>query len=140
MIQPSDKGGTHKQPEREKTMTNSEIIFWASVDLMNEGKIGTTGRVFQGTDRNGQPVELPEPEPIHTFAAWKELGFSVKKGQHAVATIMIWKYREKKEQVEMTEVETGEKVQKEIDAGKMFRKQAYFFSASQVERTAAKSA
>lgn len=119
-------------------MTNSEIIFWASVELMNEGKIGTTGRVFQGKDQNGQPVELMEPEPIHTFKVWKDMGYSVKKGQHAVATILIWKYREKKETVEMTEVETGEKVQQEIDTGKMFRKQAYFFSASQVEKTAAK--
>lgn len=119
-------------------MTNNEIIFWASVDLMKEGKIGTTGRMFKGVDQKGNEIELPEPEAIHTFAAWKELGYSVKKGQHAVATIMIWKYREKKQTVEMTNVETGESSEQEIDVSKMFRKQAFFFSASQVEKTTEK--
>ena len=119
-------------------MTNNEIIFWASVELMNEGKIGTTGRVFKGVDPKGNEVELQEPEAIHTFQAWKQLGFSVKKGQKAVAAIQIWKHTTKKVDVEGKDPKTGEIVTEEVDVNKMIRKVAYFFSASQVELTADK--
>ena len=49
----------------------------------------------------------------------------MKKGEHAIAKIMIWKYIEKKESQEEKEEET---IQKE-----MFMKQACFFSPEQVE-------
>lgn len=112
-------------------MTNAKIIMDARIQLMMNGLIGTTGRTFTVTvlDTDGNEVEkvLPEPEEIHTFAHWKDLGFKVKKGEHAVARIMIWKHTSKK-----TEDESGE----EIDTSSMFRKVACFFSASQVERMA----
>ena len=77
--------------------------------------------------KDGNEIEkvIPEPEMIHTFQHWKSLGFKVKKGEHAVARIEIWKHASKTETDE-----NGE----EIDKSRMFRKVACFFSMSQVER------
>lgn len=107
-------------------MTNAMIIFWKSVDLMNTGVIGTTGRTLMMELADGSTQEIMEPEAIHTFACWKSLGFSVKKGEKAIARFPIWKGSEKAV-LDDNGNETDEK------SLKMFRKESCFFSASQVE-------
>ena len=107
-------------------MTNAMIILWESVRLMNEGKIGTTGRMFEIQDKDGNVQTLMEPEPIHTFARWKDLGYMVRKGEHAVAKFFIWKGAEKAK----TDENGNELDEKEL---RMFMKASCFFSASQVE-------
>lgn len=102
-------------------MTNREIIFKEEQRLAEQGKIKYTGRsvILQGMD--GEPIEFKETEQIHTFAAWKELGYVVKKGQKAITKLSIWKYVSRKnEETEETD-------------SKMFLKVAAFFSSSQVE-------
>lgn len=64
-------------------------------------------------------------EDIHTFSEWKRRGFSVKKGEHAVAAFPIWKYTSRT----VTDEETGEEETHEH----MFLKKSHFFSASQVK-------
>lgn len=110
-------------------MTNAMIIFWQSVELMNAGTIGTTGRILHVETPDGDVRELQEPEPIHTFACWKGLGYSVKKGEKAIARFPIWKGSEKA----VKDEDGNETDEKEL---KMFRKEACFFTASQVEPTA----
>ena len=93
-------------------MTNEEIIYRASIDLVKEGKLKT--------------VETPlgtMPEPIHTFAGWKARGYSVKKGEHSEIKLTIWKCKPKEIEVD------GET--KEVP--KMFSRVASFFTAEQVE-------
>lgn len=107
-------------------MTNAQIIFNERVRLMEENKIGTTGRTILVQDNEGNELELAEPEEIHTFAAWKSLGYSVKKGEKAVAKFTIWKYAEKK-------VEEGKD---EETIKNMFMKSSCFFAQSQVEKRA----
>lgn len=34
-------------------------------------------------------------QTFHTFAEWKRMGYSVKKGQHAAMVVNLWKYTEK---------------------------------------------
>ena len=103
-------------------MTNKQIIFNEEQKLAEQGKIKYTGRmvIIQGMDEN--PVEFKETEQIHTFAAWKELGYVVCKGQKAVAKFPIWKDVSRKNE------ETDE------ENSKMFMKLAAFFSSSQVEK------
>ena len=108
-------------------MTNAMIILMESVKLMEQGLIGSTGRSFTVQDVDGSERVLMEPEPIHTFAHWKDLGYCVKKGEHAVAKFAIWKGAEKAVKDEDGN-ETGEK------ATRMFMKTACFFSAAQVEK------
>ena len=109
-------------------MTNEMIIFWKSVELMNAGIIGGTGRTLVVDAPDGSTVEIAEPEPIHTFAYWKSHGFSVKKGEHAVARFTIWKGAEK-----VIKDEDGNETDEK--AMKMFRKDSCFFTAAQVEPT-----
>lgn len=111
-------------------MTNAEIIMDARIRLMEENKIGTTGRKLKAViiiDGEEQEKIFDEPEEIHTFSAWKKLGYSIKKGEKAVAKFHIWKYTEK-----VIETEDGED---EETIKNMFMKNSCFFAQSQVERT-----
>lgn len=112
-------------------MTNHEIIEHAKQELLAQGLIKATGRVFQVEMEDGSIIQVPEAEEIHTFAAWKSIGYCVKKGQKAVAKIRIWKHTVKTETLPM---EDGSQIEQE--AQRMFMKDACFFSASQVERIA----
>ena len=104
-------------------MTNAMIIFNNSVEFMEQGIIGTTGRTVVVEDQNGNKKELKEPEAIHTYAKWKELGYQVQKGQKAIASFCIWKHTVKEASDETKE-----------DESKMFMKKASFFKFSQVEK------
>ena len=80
-------------------MTNAQIIFQASQELAEAGIIGYTGREFEAIDGEGNKIMMKETEEIHTYAAWKELGYQVQKGQKAVAKITIWKCTVKPETI-----------------------------------------
>lgn len=115
-------------------MTNEKIILLERMSLLKAGKIGTTGRVFRLDNGDGTTTDILEPEEIHTFAAWKERGMSVKKGEHAVTKLTIWKAGKGKKAPETEEqAENPEKT-------RMFLKTAHFFAASQVEPTKEKAA
>ena len=105
-------------------VTNAQIIFFAAQKLLEEGKIQGTGRTIIFEMPTGETIEAPEPEAIHTFAAWKARGYKVRKGEHAVARITIWKYGKDKVNEEKPDEEPG---------GHCFLKESCFFAASQVE-------
>ena len=62
-------------------------------------------------------------EEVHTFARWKKMGYSVKKGEHAIMKTTIWKAKERQIEIDGKE---------ETDLS-MFMKTAHFFGRSQVE-------
>lgn len=103
-------------------MTNEAIIMEESLRLVEQGVLATTGKKVKTIDG----IELELPEAIHTFQKWKELGFSVKKGEKAIAKFPIWKHSSK-----TVEVDGEEEVKTS-----MFMKTAAFFKFSQVERIA----
>lgn len=107
-------------------MTNAQIIMNASLELLKQGVLKTTGRTFIVQLPDGTEQELQEPEVIHTYNGWKELGYQVKKGQKAKAQFMIWKY-------------TGKKNEENAEAdedGHCFMKKASWFTFDQVEKLA----
>ena len=104
-------------------ITNGEIILRQSLELMKQGVLNSTGRVFVQELPDGNKVELPEPEPIHTYNGWKALGYQVKKGEHAKAQFPIWEYKARKD--EETGVEAG---------GRCYQRKAFWFTANQVEK------
>lgn len=105
-------------------MTNDMIILLAQQELLKEGKIQPTGRVFKTVDADGNEISYPEAEPIHTYAHWKSLGYQVQKGQKAITQLVIWKHVNGK-----VDEESGEEGQ-----AKMFMKTASFFAAHQVKK------
>lgn len=106
-------------------MTNAMIILGESVRLMEEGILEGTGQFVEIKNEDGSVTKLELPEEIHTFAAWKSMGYKVKKGEHAIASFPIWKYTNK-----TVENENGEEEKK----GNMFLKVSAFFRRSQVEK------
>ncbi len=107
-------------------ITNAQIIAYEAQRLLEAGKIKPTGRILTFETSDGETIKIPEAEPIHTFAMWKSLGYKVKKGEHAVTRLDIWKHtgRRNDDETDPDEAERG---------GYCFRKTACFFSASQVE-------
>ena len=98
-------------------MTNNEIIYRTSVQLVEEGILDM---VLVGG--------MEMPEPIHTFNGWKELGYSVKKGEKSKIKFPIWKHTTKTIEAQDKNGNTTEQ-----DVSKMFMKTAYFFTFAQVE-------
>lgn len=96
-------------------MTNAEIIYRTSIDLVKAGKLNMV-------TVNG--IEMPEE--LHTFAAWRSMGYSVKKGEKSDIKITIWKHTSKTVEDEKTHEET--------EKSSMFMKTAAFFRFSQVEK------
>ena len=111
-------------------MTNAQIIMNQSIELMENGIIKGTGRMFEMviTDAEGNEEKklVEEPETIHTYQVWKELGYQVKKGEKAKASFTIWKYVKGKKKEESDE---------EPEA-KMFMTKASFFTIDQTEKIA----
>lgn len=128
-------------------MTNAQIIFNESIDLMKDGIIGTTGRkITVEYEKDGEKVKetIDEPEEIHTYQEWKKAGFQVQKGQKAIAKFTIWMYTDKKKNLSQEEADSinamvinadGSKAHEGDEVrtnGHYYMKQAAFFKASQV--------
>lgn len=116
-------------------MTNQQIIFNESMELMKAGIIKTTGRTFEYTSEDGEQITVQEPEALHTFAMWKQLGRQVKRGEHAKAAFTIWKAGKGKA---VQEEENAEADGEKADV-KMFMKKAFFFTIDQTEPITAKA-
>jgi antirestriction protein ArdC len=106
-------------------MTNAQIIFNESIELMENGIIGNTGRKIIIENEDGEKKEMLEPESIHTYAGWKAIGRQVKKGEKSIATILIWKHTTKKA-----------KDKDEEEQENMFMTKAFFFKECQTEAIA----
>lgn len=113
-------------------MTNERIILNESIKLMNAGTIGTTGNIITVENPDGSKFQVNEPEPIHTFATWRALGYQVKRGEKSIAKIDIWKCTIKPVELKAKN-ESGDDVTITQDAKNMFLKTAFFFKGSQVE-------
>ena len=110
-------------------MTNAMIILLNSVKLMEEGIIKGSG--IKGVTPDGKEIELPEA--IHTYQAWKSLGFQVKKGSKAVAQFPVWKYIGGIKKLEEKEVRDDVDVDTNENKGYCRMKTASFFTKDQVE-------
>lgn len=122
-------------------MNNATIILNESIRLMEEGLLKGTGQFVEiETETGTMTIELPEA--IHTFNGWKQLGYSVKKGEKSSIKFPIWKHTTK-----MLDTNTGNAEMDKANAmineqgGKtnMFMKMSSWFTAAQVEPIKAKA-
>ncbi len=128
-------------------MTNAQIIFNEAIALMKDGKIGTTGRqITIEYEKDGEQIKetIDEPEAIHTYKEWQNLGQQVQKGQKAIAKFTIWMYTSKTKKLSKEDADSinsmvinsdGSKAQEgdEVQTkGHYYMKEAAFFAASQV--------
>lgn len=110
-------------------MTNEQIITAERIEAMKQGIIGGTGKTVYLLDG----TEIDEPEEMHTFQGWKQLGYKVRKGEHAKVTTKLWKAKNSK--TKYTSIKTGE--EKEMDITDFYLCKSFLFSQSQVEREVA---
>lgn len=97
-------------------MTNDEIIFTAAVGL----GLLTEEEVEEIFEEGGYEL------PLHTYAGWKDRGYQVKKGEKAVAKVLLWKPRPKRKKM-------GEEVAEE-DKMKFLMVNSALFSKAQIEK------
>lgn len=83
---------------------------------------------------------------FHTFNAWKNHGYIVKRGEKAAFQADIWKYTEKHGTMTAEEADSLNAIMTDADGGELFHagdettesrylmKTAYFFTAEQVEK------
>ena len=116
-------------------MTNAQIILGEQIRLQEEGILKYTGRMIEAIDMEGNEIEIPEIQPIHTYQAWKKLGYQVKKGEKCVAKFPVWKYLTKKQKKDEEEVPAdvdGE--EQTVTRGRCYMKVSAFFTDEQVEK------
>lgn len=113
-------------------MTNEEIVMRESIELMKQGVIACAGQI-DVVDGDGNKSKMDMPESIHTYQEWKELGYQVKKGEHAIAKFAVWKpTKQKKAKTDDEKQEDGTiKVQAKP---RFFMANASWFKISQVEK------
>jgi hypothetical protein len=116
-------------------MTNATIILNESLRLMNEGILKGSGQYAEiETESGKQTIELPEA--IHTFQGWKQLGYSVKKGEKAICKFPIWKHTRKMLNTDTGNPEMDKMNQITNEQGgstRMFMTSAAWFTSAQVE-------
>lgn len=66
-------------------------------------------------------------EEVHTFARWKQLGYSVKKGEHALFSTSLWK------QCKGRRKDNEEISDNSEPTGRCYLCKSYLFGRSQVE-------
>lgn len=104
-------------------MTNEQIVLGERIRLMEQGILQSIGKVEVIADDGS--VEVKDyPEPIHTFNGWKALGYTVKKGEHAIARFAIWSPSKKKK---------ADDEDADDEAISMYLRNAYWFKQEQVE-------
>ena len=90
-------------------VTNEELIAALEMQCIEEGL-------------------MQADESLHTFQVWKSMGYSVRKGEKALISGTIWKYRERKNKQEDENGETTD------GGGYCFLKTAYLFATHQVDK------
>ena len=73
-------------------------------------------------------------DQFHTFAEWKRMGYSVKKGQHAALTCQLWKYTDKPGKAAREAAEAAGQDTPETDPH-FYMAKAHLFHALQVEKS-----
>lgn len=113
-------------------MTNEQIILENRVFLMEQGILNAMEGAcnITITAEDGSVKVVPLPEEIHTFQKWKYLGYSVKKGEHAIAKFPIWMASGKSSK------DDDEEDGKKKKSRRMYMKMSFFFKSSQVETIA----
>lgn len=135
-------------------MTNNEIIFHAVrntfsteqlsrlVNAMYTNEQITTRRasvqitVTEDSKETSDSVffTMLAAETFHTFAEWKRLGYSVKKGQHAALVCNLWKYTDKPGKATREAAAAAGEDAPESDPH-FYMAKAHLFHALQVEKS-----
>ena len=99
-------------------------------------RAAVTITVDEGSDESAENIfsAMLAADTFHTFAEWKRMGYSVKKGQHAALTCQLWKYTDKPGKAAREAAEADGKDAPETDPH-FYMTKAHLFHALQVEKS-----
>ena len=135
-------------------MTNNEIIFEnvrASftpaqlAELVNATytaeqiaarRANITITVDEGSAATAEDIftAMLAADQFHTFAEWKRMGYSVKKGQHAALVCNLWKYTDKPGKAARDAAAAAGEEAPEVDPH-FYMAKSHLFHALQVEKS-----
>lgn len=135
-------------------MTNNEIIFETvrasftpaqlaelvkatyTAEQITARRAAVTITVDEGSEATAEDIFTAAlaADTFHTFAEWKRMGYSVKKGQHAALTCQLWKYTEKPGKAAREAAEAAGQDAPETDPH-FYMATAHLFHALQVEKS-----
>ena len=97
--------------------------------------------IFENVRASFTPAQLAElvnatytADQFHTFAEWKRMGYSVKKGAKSAITCQLWKYTDKPGKAVREAAEAAGKDAPETDPH-FYMAKAHLFHALQVEKS-----
>lgn len=135
-------------------MTNNEIIFETvranftpaqlaelvaatyTAEQIAARRAGVEITVAEGSDETPDAVfhAMLAADQFHTFAEWKRMGYSVKKGAKSAITCQLWKYTDKPGKAAREAAEAAGKDAPETDPH-FYMAKAHLFHALQVEKS-----
>lgn len=98
---------------------------------MTNFQIITDSAIATGLYTEERAIEIIQTEgelPLHTFAEWKRLGYSIRKGEHAKLVCFIWRHKSKTKEVQQDDKTV------EINESSFYKTKAHFFDNTQVEK------
>lgn len=135
-------------------MTNNEIIFETvrasftpdqlaelvaatyTAEQIAARRAGVKITVAEGSDETPDAVfhAMLAADTFHTFAEWKRMGYSVKKGQHAALVCNLWKYTDKPGKAAKEAAAAAGQDAPETDPH-FYMAKSHLFNALQVEKS-----
>lgn len=135
-------------------MTNNEIIYetvrasFSAAQLselvhatftpeqINARRAAIKITVAEGSDETPEGIFYATlaAETFHTFAEWKRMGYSVKKGQHAALVCNLWKYTDKPGKAAREAAAAAGEDAPEVDPH-FYMAKSHLFHALQVEKS-----
>ena len=99
-------------------------------------RAAVTITVDEGSEDSAENIfsAMLAADTFHTFAEWKRMGYSVKKGQHAALTCQLWKYTDKPGKAAREAAEAAGQDTPETDPH-FYMTKAHLFHALQVEKS-----
>ena len=92
--------------------------------------------IAEGSDETPDAVfhAMLAADTFHTFAEWKRMGYSVKKGQHAALVCNLWKYTDKPGKAAKEAAAAAGQDAPETDPH-FYMAKSHLFNALQVEKS-----
>ena len=116
-------------------MTNNEIIFETVRNTFTPAQLAELVQsTYTAEQIAARRSAMLAADTFHTFAEWKRMGYSVKKGQHAALTCQLWKYTDKPGKAAREAAEADGKDAPETDPH-FYMTKAHLFHALQVEKS-----
>ena len=87
----------HNDAQPQEQAQKAPAVKYYPIDEETARRAGVKITVAEGSDETPDAVfhAMLAADTFHTFAEWKRMGYSVKKGQHAALVCNLWKYTDK---------------------------------------------